>query len=80
MERANIESLNELTALSRVRELTHEEQKERHERRQAYLQAFKSQMRVQLDNTVVEYPDGSRKAFKDAGRAADGAKDKNQEG
>ena len=80
MERANIERLNELTALSRVRELTHEEQKERHERRQTYLQAFKSQMRVQLDNTVVEYPDGTRKAFKEAGRAANGAKDKNQEG
>ena len=80
MERANIERINELTALSRIRELTHEEQKERHERRQAYLKAFKAQMRVQLDHTVVEYPDGSRKAFKDAGRAADGAKDKNQEG
>ena len=67
MERANIERLNELTALSRVRSLTHEEQKERNERRQAYLKAFKSQLRVQLDNTVVEYPDGSRKAFKEAG-------------
>lgn len=80
MERANIERLNELTALSRVRELTHEEQRERNERRQAYLKAFKAQMRVQLDNTVVEFPDGSRKAFKDAGRAANDAKDKKQEG
>lgn len=68
MERGNIERLNELTALSRVRELTHEEQKERHERRQAYLNAFKSQVRNQLNNTVVQYPDGSRKAFRDAGK------------
>ena len=68
MERANIERLNELTALSRVRALTHEEQKERGERRQAYLKAFKAQMRGQLDNTVVEYPDGTRKPFKDAGQ------------
>ncbi len=67
MERANIERLNELTALSRVRALTHEEQKERAERRKAYLEAFKSRLRVQLDNTVVEYSDGSRKTFKEAG-------------
>ncbi len=68
MERANIERLNELTALSRIRALTHEEQKERNERRQAYLAAFRAQMRGQLENTVVEYPDGSRKPFKEAGR------------
>ena len=84
MERANIDRINELTALSRIRELTHEEQKERHERRQAYLKAFKAQMRVQLEHTVVEYPDGSRKAFKDVGRVTDGTKEEtsqdNQEG
>lgn len=69
MERANIERINALTRISRERELTAEEQAERQQLRQAYLKAFRSQMRVQLDNTVVEYPDGSRRPFKDAGRS-----------
>ena len=43
------------------------EQAERQERRQAYLKAFRSQFRQQLDNTVVEYPDGTRESLKDAG-------------
>lgn len=68
MERANIERINALTRISRERELTAEEQAERQQLRQDYLKAFRSQLRVQLDNTVVEYPDGSCKPFKDAGR------------
>lgn len=67
MEKSNIERLNELTALSKVRELTVEEQEERQERRMAYLKAFRSQFRQQLDNTVVEYPDGSRESLRSAG-------------
>ena len=67
MEKSNIERLNALTALSKERELTAEEQAERQERRQAYLKAFRSQFRQQLDNTVVEYPDGTRESLKDAG-------------
>lgn len=68
MERANLDRLNALTAISRERELTAEEQSERQERRQAYLKAFRAQMRQQLDNTVVEYPDGSRKPLRDANK------------
>lgn len=67
MEKSNIERLNELTALSKVRELTVEEQEERQERRMAYLKAFRSQFRQQLDNTVVEYPDGSRESLRSVG-------------
>ena len=66
MERANIERINELSKIARERELTAEEQVERQERRAAYLKAFRAQFRTQLDNTVVEYPDGSRKSLKDA--------------
>lgn len=69
MERANIERINALTRISRERALTEQEQAERQKLREAYLKAFRSQMRVQLDNTVVEYPDGSRKPFKEAGRS-----------
>ena len=84
MDLENIKRINELTELSRRRELTEAEQAERKRRRDAYLKEFRDQMRAQLDNTVVEYPDGSRKAFKDAGRVTDGAKEEtskdNQEG
>lgn len=66
MERANIERINALTQISRERELTPEEQKEREERRAAYLKAFRAQMRGQLENTVVEYPDGSRVSLREA--------------
>jgi len=68
MEKRNLERISKLTQLSRERELTPEEQAERQERRAAYLKAFREQMRGQLDNTVVEYPDGSRKPLREAGR------------
>ena len=61
MERANIERINELSRLARERELTPAEQVERQERRAAYLKAFRAQFKRQLENTVVEYPDGSTK-------------------
>ena len=68
MEQANINRINELTRISRERELTNEEAAERHALHQAYLQAFRSQFRGQLDQTVVEYPDGSRVALRDVNR------------
>lgn len=68
MERANLERINALTQISRERELTAEEQQERAERRAAYLKAFRTQMRGQLDNTVVEYPDGSRVSLREAAK------------
>jgi uncharacterized protein YnzC (UPF0291/DUF896 family) len=60
MEGMNLKRINELTAISRQRELTAEEQAERQQLRQEYLKAFRAQMRQSLDSTVVEYPDGSR--------------------
>lgn len=68
MERANIERINALTEISRRRELTEEEQAERKRLREAYLKAFRSQMRAQLDSTVVEYPDGTRKPLREVGQ------------
>ena len=68
MDKANIDRINALTALSRERELTPEEQEERKRCREAYIKAFRAQMSVQLDNTVVQYPDGTKKSFKEAGR------------
>lgn len=68
MEQMNLKRINELTAISRQRELTAEEQAERQQLRQEYLKAFRAQMRQQLDNTVVEYPDGSRMPLRDVTR------------
>ena len=68
MERRDIERISALTQLSRERELTPEEQAERQALRENYLKAFRGQFRAQLDNTVVEYPDGSRTSLKDANK------------
>lgn len=68
MEKANLDRINELSRIASTRELTPEEQTERQKRRAAYLQAFRSQMRAQLDNTVVQYPDGSQRPLKEAGK------------
>lgn len=60
MDRGSIGRINELTRLSRVRELTEEEQAERRRLRENYLRAFRAQLADQLDHTVVEYPDHTR--------------------
>ena len=66
MEKRNLERISELTRISRERELTADEQTEREALRKNYLKAFRAQMRAQLDNTVVEYPDGSRASLREA--------------
>lgn len=68
MEKRNLDRISELSRISRERELTAEEQAERQVLRANYLKAFKSQFRAQLDNTVVEYPDGSRTPLKEAAK------------
>ncbi len=68
MERRDIERINALTRISRERELTAEEQAERKRLRENYLKAFRGQFRAQLENTVVEYPDGSRTPLRDANK------------
>lgn len=68
MDRRSIERINELTRISRERELSADEAAERKRLREDYLKAFRGQFRAQLENTVVEYPDGSRAALKDVAR------------
>ena len=68
MERANIDRINELSRLARERELTPAEQAERAQLRAAYLKAFRAQFKQQLENTIVEYPDGTKKPLKDVPR------------
>ena len=68
MERHSIDRINELSRIARERALTDEEQRERHELRQNYLAAFRRQFRNQLENTVVQYPDGSCVALADTAK------------
>lgn len=60
MEKRNIDRISELTRISRERALTPEEQAERRTLRENYLAAFRGRMRVQLENTVLDYPDGKQ--------------------
>lgn len=68
MEKRNLERISALTQLAKQRALTPQEQAEREKLRQDYLKAFRSQMRAQLDNTLVQYPDGSRTSLREAAK------------
>ena len=48
-----IKRINELTAISRERELTDEEQKERELLRAEYIKQFRARMRSVLDNVEI---------------------------
>lgn len=57
-----IDRINALARKSRTQEgLTPEEKAEQAQLRKAYVEAMRASLRGQLDNTVVLYPDGSRK-------------------
>lgn len=48
-----IKRINELTAISRERELTDDEQKERELLRAEYIKQFRARMRTVLDNVEI---------------------------
>lgn len=58
--------LNEYSARIKAGEtLTPEEIADRDRLRQEFLAEFRKNFRQQLDNTVVQYPDGTKKPLKD---------------
>lgn len=61
MEQYKINRINELSKLSRERELTKEEQKERASLRQEYVNAFKKSLVSQLENTYIVDEKGNKK-------------------
>ena len=63
MEHEKIERINELTRLSRERELTPEEKEERETLRKEYLEGFKANLKAVLDGVVIQRPDGSRETL-----------------
>lgn len=68
MDKHSIDRINFLSRLAKTRELTPEESEERAELRMKYLAAFRQSFRDQLDNTKVQYPDGTLKTLKDANK------------
>ncbi len=61
MDQKKIDRINALSRLARERELTPEEQAERDVLRREYIDSFKASLRGTLDNTVIQYPDGTKK-------------------
>ena len=63
-----INRINELARKKRSEGLTAEEAAEQKELYKEYLKGFRANMEKQLDNTDVEFPDGSVLPFKDAAK------------
>ena len=62
MEQKKIDRINELARKAKTPEgLTPEETAERKELYQEYLTAIRANLTAQLDSTVIQYPDGTRK-------------------
>ena len=62
MEQAKIDRIKELARKAKTPEgLTPEETAERDVLRREYIDSFKRSLTAQLDNTYIQYPDGSKK-------------------
>ena len=61
METAKIERINELYRKSKAEGLTEEEKKEQQILRREYVDAFKRNLRGQLNNISIKEKDGSRR-------------------
>ena len=65
MDQSKIDRINELARKLKTPEgLTPEESEERRVLHQEYLASIRANLTAQLDNTVIQYPDGSRKKLK----------------
>ena len=60
MTEERMKRISELTAISRIRELTDDEKKEREELRREYIDSYKRSLEMQLDNTYIVNPDGTK--------------------
>lgn len=65
MEQSKIDRISALARKSRTQEgLTPEEKAEQEALRREYLAAIRANLTAQLDGTVIQYPDGTRKRLK----------------
>ena len=62
MEQAKIDRINQLARKAKTPEgLTAEELAERDVLRREYIDSYKRSLVAQLDNTYIQYPDGSKR-------------------
>ena len=64
MEKHKLDRINELAKKSKLEPLTEAEKTEQAELRQEYINEIRASFGAMLDNTVIQYPDGSRKSLK----------------
>lgn len=64
MEKHKLDRINELAKKSKQEPLTDAEKAEQAELRQEYINEIRASFGAMLDNTVIQYPDGSRKSLK----------------
>lgn len=64
MEHEKIERISELTRLSRIRELTEDEKREREALRREYLDGFRQSAKATLDSVRIQRPDGTLEPLK----------------
>lgn len=64
MEKEKMERINELARKKKEGTLTEEEAAERKALHDEYIREFRLSFGAILDNTVIEYPDGSRKSLR----------------
>lgn len=66
MDQKKIDRINELSKKKKSPEgLTEEEHAERAQLHKEYIEAYRSHLRGILDNSVIQYPDGTREKVKD---------------
>lgn len=64
MEQSKLDRINELYNKAKNEPLTEEEKAEQKKLRQEYIQLVRKNLRGTLNNTVVQFPDGSKKVLK----------------
>ena len=64
MEKQKLDRINELAKKSKETTLTEEELAEQAALRQEYILEIRMSFGAMLDNTVIQYPDGTRKSLK----------------
>ena len=67
MDKASIDRINALAKKQREQGLSDEEAIEQKKLLEAYIKAFRASMRGILDNTYIQYPDGTKKKVENKG-------------